>query len=280
MPLELLTHLFGKEDSLLIQRLAKKVNAIEAQWKRKFEKHIDELTDKILNEAEKTGRLNFKTVDFEDLIMRHRLDVVRQATEQAKKTPAKSALSTKRLGILETIRKQYDAYRKKGKIPKREQSIAENLKKQYIGKLKEAYKKYGEEFRSGKVYDQEEARIKIQKAAGVAYGRAKTIVNTETTRYYNEARKDFYDDAEGVTHYLFMAIRDSRTTKWCRTRHGIVYEKNSDYLKKETPPCHWNCRSEILPLTISNPRHKKMIEDKSLRRSRRRPAELPEGWNE
>jgi len=289
MPLDILTHLYGVEDNLLIQRLAKKVNTIEAHWKKKFEKHIEELTDSILKKAKKTGRLDLKEVDFEELIMRHRLDVVRQATEHAKKTPAKSALAgpwgipknkAKKMSLLEIIRRQYDTWKKTGKMPKDNKIVADGMKNTYINKLKEAYKKHGEEFRQGSVYDQEEARVKIQKEANVTYSRAKTIVNTETTRYYNQARIDFYDDAEGVTHFLFMAIRDARTTKWCNDRHRLVYEKDSEYLRKETPPCHWNCRSEILPLTPSNPRHKKYIKERGAQRKNRRPKPLPPGWND
>lgn len=287
MPLDLLTHLFGKEDSLLIQRLAKKVNALEAQWKRKYKKHIEELTDTILNNAQKTGRLNVSDVDFEELIMKHRLDVVQSATKHAKSTPAKSSLAgptgvskkkAQKMSLLEIVRRQYDTWKKTGKLPRDSKIIADGMKKTYIEKLKTAYKEFGEEFRSGKKYEQDEARIKIQEAANVSYARAKTIVNTETTRYYNQARLDFYDDAEGVTHYLFMAIRDSRTTKWCKTRHRLVYKKDSLILDKETPPCHWNCRSEIIPLTPSNPRHKSYIQDKGSLRENNSPEPLPKGW--
>lgn len=278
MPQDLISHLFGSDDSVLIYRMAKGVNRKESEWSAKYKKKINDLTESILKNAKKTGRLDLSDVTFEDLVMEHKLDITKIATRDAKNTPAKSALSTVRFSILKRIREQYDLWRKKGKMPKREKAIADNLKKEYLKRIQAAYKKYGEEFRSGEVYTQDEAVQKIKKSAGVTWARAKTIVNTETTRYYNQARKEFYDDAEGVTHYLFMAIRDSRTTKWCKTRHRLVYKKDSLILDKETPPCHWNCRSEILPLTPSNPRHKSYIQDKGSLRENNSPEPLPKGW--
>lgn len=43
--------------------------------------------------------------------------------------------------------------------------------------------------------------------------------------------------------------------------------------------CHWNCRSEILPLLPKNPRHLQLIRNESLWRENRRPAPLLPGWN-
>jgi SPP1 gp7 family putative phage head morphogenesis protein len=259
--------------------MAKRAQKVERDWKKKYKKHIEELTNSILNNAEKTGRLNLSDVEFESLVMKHRLEVVEAATRDAKKAKPKSNLAAKKLSFLEVVRRQYDIWRTKGKLPKTEKKIADGLKNEYIKRIQNAYKKHGEEFRSGKTYNQTQARIKIQNAANVSYARAQTIVNTETTRYYNEARVKFYEEEEGVTHYLFMCIRDLRTTKWCNTRYRVVYKKDSAILRKETPPIHWNCRSELLPLTPSNPRHKKMIDDKSSLRENRSPEKLPPGWN-
>lgn len=183
---------------------------------------------------------------------------------------------------LKDLMKLWDRWRKKKVVRKKQQSYADRIKKAYIKKVQSVWKKYSEDFREGNDADKEFIIDKVKKAAATVKPRAQTIVNTETTRYYNDTKLQIYDQSPDVTHYLFMAIRDFRTTKWCKEgvgRHGIVYTKGSYYIMKERPPCHWNCRSEFLPLSPLNPSHRKIIADMSRHRENRRPAELPPGWN-
>jgi uncharacterized protein with gpF-like domain len=105
------------------------------------------------------------------------------------------------------------------------------------------------------------------------------IVATETTRYYNDVRHEIYSQSEDINHFLFMSIRDFRTTEWCKTRNGLVYKKEDPLYLREKPPCHWNCRSEMVPLTDVNPRHEKMINDPSIARRNNKCKPLPPGWN-
>lgn len=163
-------------------------------------------------------------------------------------------------------------------MPARQKEIAEKIKKAYIKKVQSVWVKYGEEFRSGITAETTEAVRQIKEGADVVYSRAKMIVETETTYYYNKSRRTVYDESPDVTHYLFVSVRDHATTKWCKTRHGLVYKKGDPLLDKETPPIHWNCRSEILPLTWHNPAHRKLIEDLSRRRRNNTCEPLPPGW--
>lgn len=276
-----LKNLFTDDDLRLISLLAKKQNTIEKKWKNKFKDYAQKETEKIVKKAIKTGRLDCSSIDYSELLIEHKLDVTVQAFNQSKKTPAKSSLAgkAKTRGIIEKIRQQYNNYKKKKKLPKDLQQKAKELKRDYIKKLQEAYQRYSEDFRSGEVVSQEELVNRIKDAVGAGPGRATTIVNTETTRYYNDTRKEFYDDLDAVTHYLFVCIRDLRTTKWCKTRDKLVYEKTGFYLDRETPPVHWNCRSELLPLTMENPEHARYIRSKSRARKNNSPEPLPKGWN-
>jgi SPP1 gp7 family putative phage head morphogenesis protein len=119
----------------------------------------------------------------------------------------------------------------------------------------------------------------MKAATRVGAKRGNMIVATETTRYFNQARQAFYDEVPSVTHYLFIAIRDHRTTKWCKSRNGLVFEKGTELFKRNRPPTHYNCRSEIVPLNRFNPRHKAMIDDKSIQAKNNKMEPLLPGWN-
>jgi len=178
---------------------------------------------------------------------------------------------------LPTLRQWYDAMRRK---PTRKlKTMARKLKKAYLDQIQETWKKSSEDWRAGKQWTQDEIRASIRKAAKVSVKRATVIASTETTRYYNQARRQRYDQVTLVTHYLYMAIRDKATTKWCKTRHGLVLTKGTAALDKSTPPIHFNCRSQLLPLVRTNPRHKKLIDDESLRIENKKVEHLPPGWN-
>lgn len=167
----------------------------------------------------------------------------------------------------------------KGKPPRRLFDLAHKIKRVYIGVVQSLWQTASEKFRQGAVWDQDSVRADLRRATRVGRQRARVIVATETTRYFNQARRSYYDGQPTVTHYLFVAIRDKRTTNWCQTRQGLVYAKDSEYLANETPPIHYQCRSEMLPLSPFNPRHKSLINDPTIQRENRRPAPLLKGWN-
>jgi len=166
------------------------------------------------------------------------------------------------------------------KAPPRIQILADKIKWAYIRKVQSIWTKIGEDFREGKVWNQSIIREEMKKIVGVVRSRAHTIVATETTRYFNQATVNYYAKNSAITHYLFIAVRDHKTTPWCKTRQGLIYEKDSAVFIKEQPPCHWRCRSRVVPLSPFNPKHKLLIADKSIQRKNNKPAPLPEGWNE
>lgn len=276
-----LTQLVGATDAAEMLRLAKAQDKLESIWRKKFAQQINAITKEIISHAKKTDRLDFTNVNFDELVMEHSYRVMEQGIKSARlpakqrklgKVPAKIPKS------LSELRKMWDQWRKKKTMPARQKQIAEKLKKAYINKVQSVWEKWGDAFREGKTAEKTEAIQKIITGAQVTQSRAKMIVETETTFYYNNMRRQIYDQSEDVTHYLFMALRDHATTLWCKTRTGLVYLKGDSILEDETPPIHWNCRSELLPLTPLNPVHKKLIDNESKQRRKHKCEPLPAGW--
>lgn len=228
-----------------------------------------------------------KELPVEELLLRHQIEIMGKAfrEERAPSVPKKLAKFPRSLSELKNL---WDQYRKTGKVPKDIKTNADNIRKAYVKKCGDVFERYSQDYRSGSSSDKQEIVKKVQKAADTVVSRAKNIVGTETTRYYNKARRELYDQSVDVTHYLFLAIRDFRTSKWCtekvgkegRGRHGLVYKKGDPLTDRETPSVHWWCRSEMVPLSPLNPRHLVMIEDKSKQRRNHKCTPLPKGWNQ
>lgn len=282
-----LARLLGPEEANAYFKLASRVDDLEKIWEGHLSDRIRGITDQAVRQLMEKGEIDESTVDILPLLMELYFSVSSNAIDSTfkfedykarlakKKRPPKGIVAK----TLAEVRRLYDRWRYDGVADKRQKSLADKWKKHYLTKIKKAWKQYSKPFREGKVYDQIEVRQQMQDAARTTFARAKTIVETETTRHWNEVRRSTYDELDEITHYLFMPIRDWRTTKWCKTRDGLVYKKGSVYLEHEQPPCHWNCRSEIIPLSPLNSRHQAMINDRTRDRETHRPEPLPSGWN-
>ena len=191
------------------------------------------------------------------------------------KAPPRSRVPTSFKGLME----MWDLWRRKKPVNERQKILSDKISKAYLKKVQSAWDKYSRAFRKGDEWTQLEVRAAIRAEAQTTYSRAKMIVQTETTFFYNQARVEVYNRSTDVTHYLFVAIRDSATTKWCNTRNGIVFTKGTKLFEKNQPPVHWNCRSELLPLSPHNPVHLRLINDMSKRAENVTLFPLPRGWN-
>lgn len=251
-----------------------------------FDKHNKEITKEITSAVKNNTEFNpdISQHEIELLILQNAFEAMKAGIEVTQKKNAeriKFSINYK-LPIprkYAELMKWWDKTRK-NKAPPAMQKQAAEIKKKYLAKCQQVYKKYSGLFRSGDSFNQEDVAMDIRRIGDTTISRAKIIVTTETTRYYNQVRKEIYDQSEDITHYLYVAIRDFRTTEWCNDRNGLVYEKNSPITKRETPPIHYQCRSEMLPLSPFNPVHKKLIDDKSLQRKNHKPKPLLPGWNE
>ncbi len=286
----LAVRLLGKEHTRCILRLAEKQDQIENEWSLETKKLHDQIVKQIVIQFKRDGSALIPNKVFEEFLLTHYIAVAAEAVESVAaemRVIAPVQMASKPLPrSFSEIRKLYDRYKKTGKLPKPLKVQAAKIKDLYLKKTQSVWKKYASAFREGDEFTQEFVLRKIENAAETVKSRAKTIVRTETTNYYNQTRREIYDQSDAIWGYLFLAIRDQGTTKWCsdkvrdgkRGRHGLVYQKGDPLTDKETPSCHWNCRSEFTPLTMFNPRHRILIENLRLRRSAHKCHPLPEGW--
>lgn len=280
-----LVDLLGRRETAEVVRLSAVQERLETSWSRTMEASISIQTGKVLDLARKRGELIAADVHFDvlDVLMEHSRAVTRAGIESTEvKTPVRRAfLAASPPGSvpksLRELREQWDEYRK-GKKPGRQSAQARRIRKAYVEELRKAWREHSQDFLSGEAATQAAAVAAIKERAGVAASRAKMIVETETTYYFNKARRQIYDDSPDVTHYLFVAVRDHATTKWCKSRTGLVYAKGDPLLDKETPPIHWHCRSELLPLLRLNPNHQLIISDRARARRNNRCEPLSPEW--
>lgn len=279
-----LVKLLGAREVAEVVRLSKRQEALERQWVKVVEGALRKTLDKVLANADKTGRLAVADVTFDRVVMEHSLAVMREGIDSTKvRTPvrAEKLAAPPKAAVprsLKALRELWDKYRQTGHVPPRQRAIAKRVREAFLKQLQEAWREYSEDYLSGNTASKTEAEAAIRRRLDVAGSRAKMIVETETTYYFNKARRQIYDESDDVTHYLFVAIRDHATTKWCKTRNGLVYAKSDPLLDDETPPIHWNCRSELLPLLRHNPSHLRLIKDESRQRRKHRCEPLPKEW--
>lgn len=281
-----------KVDQWRLKNSAEKAQKLENKWDAMVREYIrsyaiDFFAAKIHDEP-------LPKFDLETFLTEHMFDVMFESYGVVSREDMKVA-SLRRLArppkpvipkSVADLRKLYDQWRKGQYSPKRPKKIAIKIQKEYLKRINSVWEKHSEDFRTGKSFDQDYVLEKIKKQADIVTSRAQTTVRTETTNYYNDARKEFYDQSPDVVAYLFMAVRDSATTPWCtpkteggkRGRHGLVYRKDDPLTDKEKPACHWNCRSEFLPLTMQIPSQRRLIEDESIQRRNVTCHPLPPGW--
>lgn len=273
----------SQHERVRLSKSLRETNALEAFWSNRFRNAIKSLDERVFRSLYDHGSFAESSIDFLPLILDFSFRVLLAGMKEA----TASDVGLRRLAkppagkiprSLRTLREMYDSWRKKRKIPTRQKWFAEKLKATYIKRCHSVWEKHSEDFRSGKSFDLGKVRAVLEKA-DMATARGEQIVRTETTYYYTNGQRKIYDSVSDVTHYVFVAIRDKATTKWCKTRQGLVYAKTDPLLDKETPPIHWNCRSGLLPLTPQNPKHRRLIEDKSRNRRNHQCEPLPPGWN-
>lgn len=289
----------GEEDAARIEAQARETQKIENHYNARVDADFERSLDVVVAAAMRGDELPVDLLDeLDETFRRHFVDTYQRGHDSALTdhplVPARVRAAARKK-IKAPVRKKktkgampddplelrylYDAARR-GTLPPELRRQAASIKREYLKRLRELYDRLGRRFRDGERFDQADVRRYFEQAMAMPRARANTTVNTETTRYYNGARHEVYDAMPQVTHYLASAVRDAATTKWCRPgvgRDGLVYPKNHPELRRG-PPWHWNCRTETLPLTPANPRHRKLIEDASIARDNRRPTPLPKGW--
>jgi SPP1 gp7 family putative phage head morphogenesis protein len=282
------------EDIIRLRNSAKIADSLENKWNGRLERALNDVTRSYIKNLDKTGKVIEPSLI--DVFCEHFFDVSIRAmrhamgeTEEHSSLPKSTGLALPKIRIptsLKDLMRLYDLYRKGKFKPKRSVKQAREIQKQYLKKVSSVWERHSEDFRAGDVATQEMVVRKIREAAQTTTSRAKNIVRTETTNYYNKARKEFYDESDDITHYLFVAIRDAATSPWCspltthgmRGRSGLVYAKSDPLCNKERPACHPGCRSEFLPLNRLNPAHLRFIQNLSIQRRENTCFPLLKGW--
>jgi len=163
------------------------------------------------------------------------------------------------------------------RIKKRSNALTERLRKAYVQKLRRKFRDLMPRVRDGKL-SVGEAKRDMQQAWNASKARVDMIFRTESTKYFTEVQVKYYQNDPAIIGFLFDSIRDSSRSDICRTRHGLVYRPDTALLQKNSPPCHPNCRSHLIPLA-NTPENLKMLADPSRDPSRVKVAPLPRGWN-
>jgi len=269
--------MLGQQEASEVCLMAEKAEKLERKWTKRAEELNEELLLLAIEELEAgsgKGRMERLLIEF---LMDHMVEISKQSIEASKKRkpviPDGKRLAKPGKSLLYWM-KVWDEWRLKRKPTKAIKKQANAMMKEYLKATQSWYRRASEPLRRGEIQKKDLGKALAQQVKA-PLARAKTIVNTETTKYWNEGRQAFYGGQEQVTHFLFVAIRDHRTTPWCKTRHGLVYDKDDPEIP---PPLHYNCRSEILPLTPLSSRHQTLIQDKSRARRNNRPEPLPKGW--
>lgn len=311
-----LAEVLGAQDVRRIEDNARVAEGVEQIWKKRFDELFDQLLDDLLDTIEEHGEVRWHhdlLERFGALLLEHELYTSTAAANTiapAEYVRAAKGDRNKWPTDLATIRKLWDQWRRTGKLPGRTAQQAAAIKTLYIRRVQQAWQRYGREFIAGaprvvgkrsapdvnqvndskhgavwnaNAFDRAGAKAMLEQALAVPRARASTVIETETTRYYNTVRINTYNAIDSVVAYLFVAVRDSATTKWCRSRAGVIFFKGTDGvngLPHNTPPCHYNCRSELLPLSRLNPAHRRLLEDKRLWAQNRKLEPLLPEWNQ
>lgn len=284
-------------DQIRLKNSSRVAQAMEDTWARRVTEQIQSYIPEVIERLQNSAPLELPGL--EDVFVEHFFQVSIKSTTYAlteaeewqivpRRTDRKLARppAAKIPKSLSKLMELYDLWRRKRYVPKRAAKQAKEIKKAYLEKVRSVWEKHSRDFREGRTGSQELLRREIQEAADTTSRRAAGIVRTETTNYYNQARKQVYDQSPDITHYLLVAIRDSGTSPWCtpqtingyRGRSGLVYAKSDPLCTKERPACHPFCRSEFLPLNRLNPAHLKFIQDERIQRRNHQCYPLLKGW--
>lgn len=299
-----LTAVLDERDVRQIEDNARIAERIEQRWRLRVRAMFERMNERVLdaivshNGSPSWGNLGAVLFrDAADLFLQHEFETtVAAANTVGSPDYVRAARAPKWPNDTVRIRAQWDQWRRTGKLPGKTREQAAAVKVLYIRHIQTLWQKRGNEFIRGTpktlgfdeagmiwnpdAFDREKAKKAIEDEALVSRARASTIVETETTRYYNTTRVNAFNAMDNVVAYYFVCVRDHATTPWCLSRRHAVFTKGSALLSKNTPPCHWNCRSELLPLSKNNPAHRRLLDDPKLRAETRTFVPLPPGWNE
>ncbi len=163
-------------------------------------------------------------------------------------------------------------------VMKRSKKITDRVRTRYLQKLQRKFKIVIPKLDQGEITPQE-AKKELMEAWKATKPRVELIFRTETTTYFGKTQTAYFNGDPDIIGFLFDSIKDTSSTRWCRSRHGIVYRPRTKLLTENTPACHWNCRSHLIPLANTE-YNRKMLEDPNRDPELRKVEPLPPGWRQ
>jgi SPP1 gp7 family putative phage head morphogenesis protein len=162
------------------------------------------------------------------------------------------------------------------KKPKTFMEIIGNTKESQLDWLKSTYQKLAKDWLAG-----QDSMIEVKKALNETLQKGKNamerVFRTETTRWFNESRAEYFENETTATHVQLFAVTDGRTSEICECRNGYVVPIEKAKERKYMPPFHPNCRTVQRALYDSLPSHHRLIE-KGMAMDESTFVALPRGW--
>lgn len=137
------------------------------------------------------------------------------------------------------------------------------VKKEYLDLLKGVFKDVADDYYSNP--ESNTPRSVVNEIIKNTFKKSKThvntIVRTETTRYFNEARQEYFSKHTDTDFIQLIAITDGRTSEICEKRDFFVLPIGKSGVKKYKPPFHPNCRTVQSPLDTDIKRNEQEVRD-------------------
>lgn len=162
------------------------------------------------------------------------------------------------------------------KIMKRNKAIVDRVRKSYLAKLQRKFRTVVPRLQAG-IITPVEAKKQMLEAWEASKSRVELIFRTETATYYGKTQVNFFNSDPDIIGFLFDSVKDVARTEICRSRHGLIFRPRTKLLEENTPACHYNCRSHLIPLA-NTPYNRKLLDDPSRDPANHKLAPLPHGW--
>lgn len=252
-----------------------------------MEKVMKKAIGAIISNYEKTGRFAAPDLSgMDDVTLKFYKSTITQAYYSAKDEKEAQTSLVRRMamrlpiGLPRKLTKLEEVFRDKRywpKVMKRSEKLTERLRKAYLQKLDRKFRELLPRLQSGEM-TVEEAKQKMMERWHASKARVNNIFQTESTRYFAKTQLAYFEGDDEIIGFMFDAMKHKTRTKWCDDRHGLIYRPGTALLRKNTPPCHWHCYSNLIALA-NTAYNRKLLEDPSRDPAKVRVTPLPPGWN-
>jgi SPP1 gp7 family putative phage head morphogenesis protein len=140
---------------------------------------------------------------------------------------------------------------------------AKTGKENYLDNIKSVFKEFADDYYGTERWNKEPKSIAnefLKQVFDKTKNQAEAVFRTETTRYFNDSRDDYFKHHTDVDFVQLIAVTDGRVSKICESRDLYVIPIGKAGQKQYKPPFHVNCRTIQSPLMSYIKRHREQIE--------------------